>query len=166
MRWLTWLGVVPKDQETPIELREQECWRVEGTKDPATFYRSLVQLLSPGAVLYLEGTTEKRVPAFLGTRLLPDHPPIKLGTILPTSDRYHVPATRKTLEALAALIEGGRIVYPAIHTHLYRGDQVLVEWYDAFSNDPMYVSSTISEATVAGFASAIGRPYSWAKHAA
>jgi hypothetical protein len=165
MRWLMWLGILPADQEAPLELREPECWRVEGTKDAATFFRSLVQLISPGAVLYLEGSTEKRVPAFLESRLLPDHPPVKLGTILPASDRYHVAATRENLEALAALIEGARIVYPAIHTHVYRGDQVLVEWYDAFSNDPIYLSASIPEAAVAGFGRAIGRPYSWAKRA-
>jgi hypothetical protein len=166
MRWLRWLGIVPEDQVAPIELREAECWRVEGTKDAAAFYRSLIPLASPGSVLYVEATTEKQVPAFLESRRVPDHPAIKQGTILPRSDRYHIPATAENLQQLAILIDRAGIVFPAIHTHLYKGDQVIVEWYDAFSNDPLFVSGSLPEEVVARFAQAIGSAYSWTKHAA
>lgn len=163
MRWLRWLGLAADDEDPPIELREAECWRVEGTKDAAGFYRSLVHVASPGSIVYLEDTTDKRVPAFLESRRVPDHRPVKRGTILPRADRHHVPATPENLQDLAALIVRDGIRYPAIHTHLYKGEQVLVEWYDAFSGDPIYVSATVPEASVARFASGIGSAYSWAK---
>ncbi len=165
MRFLEWLGIVPKDQRHAIRITDPECWLVESTHSSAAFYRALETLAPPGSIVYLEGTTESEVPMFLKARQSPNSRPVALGTILPASDRYHMPATNENLIALADLIERYRIALPAIHTHLYLDQHVLLEWYDAFTDDPIYLSASIPEAEVRRFADALGARYRWAKHA-
>ena len=166
MRWLEWLGIVPKDQRDAIKLTDRACWLVEPTQNPAAFYRALGALATTGSIVYLEGSTESEVPKFLEARESLDSMPVALGTILPASDRYHMPATPDNLIGLATLIEAHRIALPAIHTHLYKDGKVLVEWYDAFTDDPIYVSASIIETEVRRFAEALASRYRWAEHAA
>jgi hypothetical protein len=85
-----------------------------------------------------------------------DHPrQVAIGTVLPASDIYHVPATAHNLNALADLIDRYGIALPAIHTHLYDEQGMILEWHDAFTQ-PMLISSRIPEAQVRQFADAIG----------
>ena len=166
MRLLEWLGIVPRDQREAIRLLEPECWCVAPTQNAAAFCRALAELAPPDSVLYLEGSTEDQIPAFLEQRQVPNPTPVALGTLLPRSDRYHIAATAQNLSGLSQLIDAYRIPIPVIHVILYRGRQVLLEWYDAFTDDPMYVSPTMPEARVESFARALGSEYRWTRHAA
>ena len=56
----------------------------------------------------------------------------------------------------ADLITQERISLPCTHLHVHDGKQVLLEWHDAFSDDPMYVASCIPRDRVAEFARQIG----------
>jgi len=79
-----------------------------------------------------------------------------LGTIWPKPDTYHVPVTIETMQALAAYLETHPAGYVCSHCHVYRAGQVLLEWYDAFDGDPMYLARDVDEAAVRRLASAIG----------
>ena len=166
MRILEWLGILPRDQRDAIRLVDRECWCVAPTQNAAAFCRALAELAPPDSVLYLEGCTEDEVPKFLEQRQVPNPTPVALGTLLPTSDRYHIAATAQNLMGLSQLIDAYRITLPAIHVILYHHRQVLPEWYDAFTDDPMYVSAAIPEAIVESFARALGSEHRWTKHAA
>ena len=166
MRWLELLGLVPKDQRNAIRLADTECWRVEPIRDAAAFYRAIISFAESGTVLYLEGSTEKRVPRLLEPRQISDPIPIALGTLWPVSDHYHVAATEGNLRELADLIDAYGIALPAIHTHLYRGRKVLLEWHDAFTDDPMFIAADVPESDVRALAGSLGCNYRLADHTA
>ena len=165
MRLLELLGIVPKDQRGAIRLTDAECWSIDPTADGARFYRALSILTRPGAVLYVEDTCESEVASVLRAHQVQNPTPVALGTVLPRPNRYHVAATPENLRGLAVLIEAHRMPLPAIHTHLYHDQEVLLEWYDAFTDDPIYVAATVPEGDVRRFAEALHCQYRWAKHA-
>lgn len=46
----------------------------------------------------------------------------------------------------------------AIHFHVYQGDAVLLQWYDAFA-DPMWLSRLFSEVHIESLADRMGTPF-------
>lgn len=163
MRWLEILGILPKGDSKALRLDETSPWVVAETKDGATFYRALGHLATPESVLYLEGSTEPHVPRLLATMPAARARQVKIGTLWPRSDTYHVAATPEALTALADLIAQHHIALPAIHTHLYDQAGMILEWHDAFT-EPMRISRRVSEDTVRRFADAIGKPYGVARY--
>jgi hypothetical protein len=147
------------DRIDGIRLAEPQYWIVDATHDAAAFYRALIQFSPEGAIVCLEGATESNVPALLQDRRSSNPTMVAAGTIWPKSDFYHVDATSQNLEDLADMIEQHGIAMPAIHTHLYRGEQMLLEWYDAFADEPFWVSGTIDESVVGTFANGLGSSY-------
>ena len=159
------LGIVPREERDGIRLTDTECWRVAPVRDAALYFRALLHLLTPEAVLYLEGSTESSVPAFARAHPADRSPQLAVGTIWPYPDRYHVPASAGNVSQLADVIEQHRIALPAIHTHLYEKDAILAEWFDAFTDDPIYVASSYPEDTVRLFAERLRREYTGSVHA-
>ena len=51
----------------------------------------------------------------------------------------------------------------AVHLHVYAQGKVLLEWYDAFWKDPLYLSEAIAEDRVRAFSSALGLSYKKSK---
>jgi hypothetical protein len=156
MRWLEVLGILPRGDSQALRLTDRDPWEVGETRDASAFYRALHHLITPTSVLYLEGSTEKEVPRFL--EMIPaEHPrQVRIGTVFPSPDIYHIPATPRHLNALADLIDRWGIALPAIHTHLYDDLGMILEWHDAFT-EPILVSSRVSEEQVRRFANAIGQ---------
>jgi hypothetical protein len=166
MRWLVHLlRVVPRHERQGIRLVDSECWRVEPTRDGALYFRALAALAPADSVLYMEDTTDRRVAAFLVDRRVENPVNVAIGTIWPAPDRHHIPATAENLQALAALIEEHSVALPAVHTHLYCGNDVILEWYDAFTDDPIYVSGQIPESALREFGGILSKEYAWAGHA-
>jgi hypothetical protein len=166
MRWFArLLRVVPGHEREGIRLEDSECWRVEPTRDGAVYFRALATLASADSVLYMEDTTDREVAAFLIDRHVENPVKVAMGTIWPAPDRHHIPATSENLQALGALIHKHSVALPAIHTHLYCGNDLILEWYDAFTDDPIYVSRLIPESTVREFAGILSSEYAWAGHA-
>jgi len=56
------------------------------------------------------------------------------------------------MEAVAAFLEREPAGYFCTHCHVYHNGAVLLEWHDAFIDDPMYVSRAVSEDVVRDFA--------------
>ncbi|MEO5989520.1 MAG: hypothetical protein ABIU54_11575 [Candidatus Eisenbacteria bacterium] len=140
---------------------ESEHWVVDATNDAPTFFRSLARLAPAESVLYMEGSTESHVPKHLATLRVAQARQVRLGTIMPPSDRYQVIATPESLNGLAKVIEDHRISAPAIHVVLHDSERVLVSWYDAFTEDPMFVSARFTEQQVREFAGELGVGNHW-----
>lgn len=149
-------GAVPKEERRGIRLLDAEPWCVTATKDVERFVRVLPLLMPSGSVVYFEDTAEPHVRSYLQSVSVPPQVRVARGTIWPRPDCYHVPVTAETMDAMAAFLEKNPAGFFSAHCHVYRDDVVLLEWHDAFSNVPMYVSRTIGADAVARFAQALG----------
>ena len=139
-----------------IRLDEREPWCVSPTRDVNRFLRALPLLAPEGAVAYFEDTAESHVAEYLRRVAITPLSQVASGTIWPKPDHYHLPVTRDSMEALAAFLEASPAGLFCVHCHVYRDGLVLLEWHDAFINDPMYMSRAISEDVVREFANRIG----------
>ena len=149
-------GGVPKEERGGIRLLDAEPWSVSPTKDVECFLRALPPLMPSGSVVYFEDTAEPHVRQYLQSVSVPSQVRVAVGTIWPRPDGYHVPLTAETMEALAAFLEENPAGFVSAHCHVYRDGVVLLEWHDAFSNVPMYISRTIGADAVARFAQTLG----------
>lgn len=153
------LGAVAKDERDGIRLNEAEPWRVSSTKDVERFLRALPLSMPEGSIAYFEGTGEPHVAEYLRGVSIPAQSRVAIGTIWPRPDSYHVPVTAATCEAFAEFLEQRPAGYVCSHCHVYRDGLVLLEWHDAFTSEPIYLSRTINEDAVARFAQALGSSF-------
>jgi hypothetical protein len=151
------LNAVPKSERDGIRLHETEPWKVSPTTDVGRFVRALAPLVPEGSIAYFEGTGEPHVAEYLRGVSIPAPVRVAIGTIWPRPDCYHVPLTVKTMDDLAAFLERRPAGYFCSHCHVYRDGSVLLQWYDAFTNDDaMYISRAIAGEVVDRFAVALG----------
>ncbi len=118
--------------------------------------RSLPILFPTDAFVYFEGTTENRFAAWLVAHAIPAPLKIAYGTIWPKPDCYHLPLQSDLLTEAADFVDRDGISLPSIHIHVHDGKRVLLEWHDAFCDDPMYVASAVPRDRVDEFARALG----------
>ena len=149
-------GAVPKKEWTGIRLADTDPWCVSPTRDVERFVRALPALMPPGSIVYFEDTAEPHVRHYLEGVSVPSQVRVAIGTIWPRPDCYHVPLTAESMEALALFLEKHPAGFFSAHCHVYRDGVVLLQWHDAFIDDPMYISRTISADAVARFAQALG----------
>lgn len=150
------LGYATKEEAAGATLDDGERWVIPATRDAARVLRSLPILFPADAFVYFEGTTDGAFSEWLATHSVP--PPLKVayGTIWPKPDFYHVPLRSELLEEAANVVERRRIEHPSIHLHVHDGARVLLEWHDAFSDDPMYVAGGVPREPVEEFARVLG----------
>jgi hypothetical protein len=161
MRLLTKLfgGTASREPSGSFRLRGA-AWSVSPTSDLPPFLRALPRLLPPGSTIYLEdGTPPSEVKAFLDAHCVPEGLIVAAGTIWPRPAVYHLPATAENLAQLAGLAEHCLAVHVAVHFHAYVRDKVVLEWYDAFWKDPLYLSESIAEERVKDFCSLLSLTY-------
>lgn len=119
--------------------------------DPAAFFRALAKLVPDDSILFLEGGAHPpHLAAFLEEhRLWPALRPA-LGTIWPRQPTVALPATPGFLRALAEHTDSCSAPEVCSHLHVYRGEQVLLEGYDAFTHI-FYVSQALPEERLRDF---------------
>jgi hypothetical protein len=105
--------------------------------------------------MYFEGTSEEHVRSELARLQVAAHANITKGTIWPRPDVYHLPLTVDVVEALAAYLAAHPVGHFCSHCHVYREQELLLQWYDAFS-DPIYLADSIEPAQALAFAKAFG----------
>jgi hypothetical protein len=103
-----------------------------------------------GSVLYLEGVSADSIIDYLRQRPAEHHLKIAGGTIWPKPQCFHTPITEHTARELARLSQSCAAPEVCAHLHVYRGDQVLASWYDAFSG-PLRVAASIPEHEIQEF---------------
>ena len=100
-------NAVPSEERDGIHLDiNTPQWKLSPAKDLPSFLRALAELAPEGAILYLEGGTPGGdLLPFLTERSVPEQAHVAMGTIWPRPKKFHVPATRDNLLALAELME-------------------------------------------------------------
>lgn len=142
-------------------MEEGERWVIRPARETAAFMRSLPILFPTGAFAYFEGTTQKHFAEWLAAHSISSPLKIAQGTIWPKPDTYHLPLSTELMEEAAALVDDGRIECPAIHFHVHDGRAVLLEWHDAFGNDPIYVGVSVPRDRIEEFARVINAREVW-----
>lgn len=153
-KFLTWFLRI--DTNTGARLEGSSCWVVAASYVNESFFRALPQLFGEETFLCFEGTTERHFSNFLSAYAVLEPLKISPGTIWPKSDWYHIPLRTKIMNEAANFVEQYRVSTPSIHVYVHDGRQVLLDWTDAFRDDPILLSEVISESAVAAFAEAIG----------
>jgi hypothetical protein len=155
---------VPRKERERISLGHDAYWQVAGEVELSSLLRALPKLMPESAILYLEGgSPPRKVKSFLDEHCVPEVTHLETGTIWPRPRTYHLPATSGNLTDLAKLCEKCVAFEVAIHFHVYEDKKVLLEWYDAFCNDPMYLSRDIAEGKVRAFCDELSLQYNVCK---
>jgi hypothetical protein len=142
-----------------IALIGDECWIVDPPDEPAAYFRALIGFVLPGYIVCLEGSCDAHFWELAESRQTDNPTKVAAGTIWPKSDFCHVVATRENLEGLANAVDRLQLKVPAIHTHVYCGEVMAIEWYDAFGCDPLRISGDVSESRVKQLAEMLGTRY-------
>ena len=129
-----------------------ECWYITGVTDAERFFRAVGEFLPEATHLYLEGTPAKEILALLSTHGADGDYQAPIGTLwsLPRSRRLGFTTSLALFARLAEIATCHAEPEICYHLHLYRGDQPLLQWFDAFS-DPLAVSRNVSRERVEQF---------------
>lgn len=152
------LGYMTKEEPAGISLGTDATWRVRGVGDPQKFFSALRALVPPGSVLALHEPQGNEVRQFLRKNATATRTRVEAGTIWPRPEIYHIDCSGPNLTALEELASRHAEPEMALHLHLYRNQQVLIEWYDAF-DDPMDLSGAFQEEDVMRFSESCGGGY-------
>lgn len=150
---------VPPEERGGITLPAGPCWQISPPRDLDSFLRALADAVPPDSVLYLEcSSLATEIRLYLESRKIQPTTTVAVGTLWPRPHRFHIPVTRENIEGLAQLAERHAEPEVADHLHVYRNNQVLLQWYDAPS-EPLYVSTDISEDKLKAFCTRLGTDY-------
>ena len=123
--------------------------------DSSSFFNSLGIYFKDATTLFIEGTSISPIPLkcyndnLQDGDYLPDR-----GTLFPKSIRLRCKFSVAMMNELS-LIAGHQAEAELMdHFHLYKGDEPVIVWWDAFS-DKMLVSNTVSKEIVDQFCTAI-----------
>jgi len=143
-----------------IRIDFQNAWQVSAPKNISAFIRKLTEIMPLGAILYLESTSS---PSHV-TRILEkiEYEPqaqVARGTIWPKPRCFHIPMTQENLNTISGLLEKNAQPEVCDHFHVYAESRILLEWHDAFFNDPFLVDRQISEEKLKNFCHSIRSSY-------
>jgi hypothetical protein len=134
-------------------------WEVLGLRTSTAFFSSLPDLLPVGATLCLEeGSMDRGLRLFLEEHAVPPGREIERGTTWPKSKLHHAPVLPELMAEVQDFAD--RLAEPEVCEHLfaYLGDDLLMEWYDAWT-DPLKVSRSIPGANLAVLCRRLEVPY-------
>lgn len=144
--------IADAEERAGIELGNNASnWRVNGVSDAELFFTALSELVDEETIIALHDPLGEEVLDFATGHAAQDKTEVAMGTIWPRSKIHHIPCTKDNLLYLSALAQRHAQPEIAIHIHVYKAGQVILEWYDAF-DDPIYLASTVAESAVAKFA--------------
>jgi len=124
--------------------------------DSSKFFREITPMLDNSEAAFIEGTSISKEAEELYTKYKEPgkYLPVK-GIIWPKSKTFRCNAATEFFNELAKLSQNK--VEPELFDHffIYRGQNPILEWWDAFS-DPIMLSPAISESDVYNFAGKLG----------
>jgi hypothetical protein len=135
-------------------------WELREITSAEKFFSLLPEIVVLPVNLCFEGTSiSPDVQSFFASHVATQIRLIPPGTIWPKPSVFHVRATKQFLDQLAEL--AGKHAEPEIcdHFHAYDGNQGLIQWYDAFSGDPLLVDESVGEKKVQTFCRKLVVPY-------
>jgi len=153
-----WLGIMTKQERAGLSLGDDIGWEVSCPSDPAIFFEALGTVAPPEAILAVQDPMGPEVRRFLTDRAAAHKSRVQAGTIWPRPAFFHVQCLPENLAGLTELAR--RHPYPemGIHLHVYLGDRVILEWYDAFDTG-LDISKTVDEESVRTFCQRCGSSY-------
>ena len=151
------LGATPKEKPRGIRLDTSRPFcELDGKTDSPHLLRALGDLLPEGCILYFEGgSSAKALVDFFHAHEVPEQSHVAVAILRPRPSCHHVPATLDNLSGLSELAKSHRAPELAVHLHVYRNAEILLEWHDAFW-EPMLLSGTLPEKRVRTFAETLG----------
>ncbi len=154
------LGWTSAEDRAGAELTVPLFWEITAPKDGAEFVRALPEIVPEDGVIYLEdGSPDEQIREFMRERSIEPHLKIALGTIWPRPKVFHVPATHENITDLAAVFECHVALEVCIHLHAYHNQAVILQWHDAFFDDPILISPSVPEIAVKRFCERCGCSY-------
>jgi hypothetical protein len=150
--WLErlWARLTPDMEGATLDVRNY--FEVSAPRDHARFIRSLAGLLPEASILYFEGTAVvAEVSAVFDRYVVADPSVVARGTIWPTPETFHVCANSHSLEAIASLFEKHAAPEICDYFHAYCNQLVVLQWHDAFINDPLLLSGLLDESAIIRF---------------
>lgn len=139
-------------------LEESRCWRISGVRRAETFWGAVSLLVPDATHMFLEGSPDPDVEAVLANAAAGVDYAAPAGTIWSWPRKNQRFSVRASPELFARLSEASsNHAEPEIcdHVHFYRGQEALVQWFDAFS-DPLLVARSVARERVERFVSAVG----------
>lgn len=135
-------------------------WDIDaGIRNAEAFFRAIPKVFPDATLFVAEGSGITRdVAAFYRQHISANArrpPELSRFALVP---RYLCACSPEFFLALARLAKTTPRVGLLHHLYLYRGDEQLLEWHDAFAN-ALLISPTVSEAAVAALANKFGRRY-------
>ena len=123
-------------------LDEPFVWAIYNPPAPSALLRALGGVLTASSILYLEGTgIAKDVRYFLSRHRIPPRQRIAPDTLSPPRTCYHLPATQAVLVEVAALFDAWPAKEVAHHIKVYDRKGILLDWHDADTGWPAFLSS-------------------------
>lgn len=161
MNWLLkLLGIAAKENSNELKLDTSNgFWVIEQTNDLAKILQALKHIINEDCVLYFEGGNPgTELKEFLEKNQIQPLDKIRKGTIWPKQDIIHIPAKELIIDELANFAKHASPFEFAIHFHVYQSGHMILEWYDAFTED-IWISSQVPKENIKAFAKALGVKY-------
>ena len=139
-------------------LEESKCWKVSGVRTAEVFFRAVPLLLPDATHMFLEGSPDPDIEALLADAADEADYGAQVGTIWSWPRKTRRFSVRVSSELFARLSEASlHHAEPEIcdHVHVYRGQEALLQWFDAFA-DPLLISKSVIRERAERFASAVG----------
>ena len=136
-------------------------WTAKGDNiDSTVFFRTLEEIFPDGSILQLEGTPSPDVKEYLCARLTDDTLKISKGTIWPHPECFRISIMKENMNGLAELSKSHAEPEFCDHLVIYRDNEVLMEWHDAFLHkSEMDISGSLPAETVKEFCDALNTSY-------
>lgn len=143
-------------------VRKHDHWEVSAAPSLTAFFRALPKAFGEQATLYLEGTnTPAPLKTYLEKRRAQSTFRIPGGTILPRPEIFRLSLNHEHVAGFVELVNSEGEDNVCSHIHVYQANTVLLEWYDASAGDPIVVTGSIPEETIAALCQDCGSEYEW-----
>lgn len=142
-----------------IRLEGEKVWEISSPKYIPKFIRNLAIIMPQGSILYLEGNPSRKIKAELNNFKIKPTVKVARATLLPAPICFHIPMTPENLDSIRYLFKKNVHASICYHFHVYASRNVLLEWHDAFFDDPFLISETIQEDKIKLFCDEVGCKY-------
>ena len=139
-------------------LEESNCWKVSGVRRAEDFFAAVSRLVPDATHMFLEGSPAPDIKALLAAAADDADYGAPVGTLWSwpqKEQRISVRASPELFVRLSKAAANHAELEICSHVHFYRGQEPLVQWFDAFL-DPLLVSKSVARDRVDEFASAVG----------
>ena len=152
MKWVYKIfNAVTPEERKGISL-ENPRWEISPIRDMPIFLQALNIIIPENSILYLEGgSPDKEIDSYFNSHKAENTSKIELGIIWPKPLCHHIPFTSKNIDELADIMQRHATPEGAIHFHVYKDNKILLQWHDAFYDDPMYLSKDITDGKIKQF---------------